>query len=47
MKIIVISGGGRGSSLDYLAVAKRCGAVATLAKPFAEQELGVAMAEAL
>jgi two-component system, chemotaxis family, chemotaxis protein CheY len=38
-KIIAMSGGGRLGPVDYLAVAKRLGAVSTLAKPFSQQEL--------
>jgi CheY-like chemotaxis protein len=39
VKIIAISGGGRGSSADYLNFAKKFGAAATLAKPFSRDEL--------
>jgi CheY-like chemotaxis protein len=39
LKIIAISGGGRGGKLDFLQIAKEFGAVATLAKPFRKQEL--------
>jgi len=39
LKIIAISGGGRGGKLDFLQIAKEFGAAATLAKPFRKQEL--------
>jgi len=39
IKIIAISGGGRIGATDYLSVASKIGADATLAKPFRNQEL--------
>jgi CheY-like chemotaxis protein len=39
MKIIVISGGGRGKDADYLGIAKLLGASAVLAKPFSTDAL--------
>lgn len=39
MKIIGMSGGGRGTPSDYLALAQNFGAVATLEKPFEAEEL--------
>ena len=39
LKILAISGGGRASGDDFLALAKRFGANATLVKPFGVQEL--------
>ena len=39
IKIIAMSGGGRGTTLDYLQIAKRCGAHRTLAKPFEREEI--------
>ena len=39
MKIIAISGGGRGTSGTYLAVAEKFGAHRTLSKPFGREEL--------
>lgn len=39
LRVIAISGGGRLSSADYLHMAKRLGAVATLEKPFEREEL--------
>jgi DNA-binding response OmpR family regulator len=39
-KVIVMSGGGRGSAGDYLALATLFGADATLPKPFSATELG-------
>jgi CheY-like chemotaxis protein len=38
-KIVAISGGGRNGPDDYLHLAKKLGAVCTLAKPFSQQEL--------
>lgn len=43
VKIIAMSGGGRGSASDYLKIAKLMGAAIALAKPFSDQ----AMAEAI
>lgn len=39
MKVIVISGGGRISIMNYLDIAKKLGADGVLAKPFSSQEL--------
>jgi len=39
LKIIAMSGGGRGSGLDYLVMARQLGADRVLAKPFSNQEL--------
>lgn len=39
LPIIAISGGGRGTAKDYLQMAKRFGARATLAKPFSSTDL--------
>lgn len=38
-KIIAISGGGRLNAKDYLGIAQKLGAAATLAKPFSGSEL--------
>ncbi len=39
LKIIAMSGGGRGDAADYLDMAAALGAVATLQKPFSSQQL--------
>jgi hypothetical protein len=39
IKIIAMSGGGRGSATGYLAIARFQGAALTLSKPFSRQEL--------
>jgi len=39
LKIIAMSGGGRGSSKDYLEVARKFGATEVLNKPFSNREL--------
>ena len=39
LKIIAMSGGGRGSATDYLEMAAMLGAAATLSKPFTHQQL--------
>lgn len=39
LKVIAMSGGGRGSAADYLDMAKMLGAAATLPKPFTQKEL--------
>lgn len=44
VKIIAMSGGGRGSAKDYLVIAKRLGAAHTLNKPFTNEELAGAIA---
>jgi CheY-like chemotaxis protein len=46
-KVIAMSGGGRGSSEQYLELAAAFGAIATLAKPFELEELTDAVAKAL
>ena len=47
LPIIAMSGGGRGSSADYLEMAAMLGARKTLAKPFSTQELLDAVSEVL
>ncbi len=47
VKIIAISGGGRGGSEEYLAIAGKMGAETTLAKPFMRKELLKAVRELL
>lgn len=47
VKIIAISGGGRGSAADYLHMAKKLGAATVLAKPFASEALMAAVNELL
>ena len=47
MKIIAMSGGGRGDAKDYLIVAQKLGAAKTLAKPFSGKELVEAVASVL
>ena len=47
LKIIAMSGGGRGDAKDYLAIAKVLGASQVLAKPFSGQELLQAVSAAL
>jgi DNA-binding NtrC family response regulator len=39
LKVLAMSGGGRGGISTYLSTAKNIGAAATLAKPFRKQEL--------
>src|SRR5258708_3808724 len=39
LKVIAMSGGGRGSAADYLEMATMLGAAATLPKPFTHKEL--------
>jgi CheY-like chemotaxis protein len=39
MKILAISGGGKGESKNYLTIARSVGANSTLGKPFVKQEL--------
>jgi len=39
IKILAISGGGKGGTLNYLTIAKGMGADSTLGKPFVKQEL--------
>jgi len=45
LKIIAMSGGGRGTAYDYLKIASRMGADKTLAKPFTKAELVLAIGE--
>ena len=47
VKIIAISGGGQRGNLDFLAVAQQLGALRTLRKPFAMQELRTAVEDVL
>ena len=47
VKIIAISGGGRGRSQDYLKIAKVLGAQRVLAKPFSHSEILEAISEVL
>ena len=47
VRIIAMSGGGRGSAMDYLKVAKHLGAARVLAKPFTDQDLAAAIKGAL
>ena len=47
LKIIAISGGGRGKSIDYLKLAKQAGADKALPKPFSNEELLSAVNECL
>jgi DNA-binding response OmpR family regulator len=46
-KIVAMSGGGRGTAEDYLALAKKFGATATLEKPFQLDELNATIAKVL
>ena len=39
LKVIAISGGGRLNAKDYLSIAQKLGAAATLAKPFSGSDL--------
>jgi len=45
LKVLAISGGGKGNAQDYLYIAKGIGADSTLKKPFISQELLVAVQE--
>src|SRR3990172_11204918 len=45
VKIVAISGGGRTGVADYLALAKKFGADATLSKPFSRDELLAALSD--
>ncbi len=45
LKIIAISGGGRGSAYDYLKIASKMGADKTLAKPFTKADITLAIGE--
>jgi len=47
VKIIAMSGGGRGDSQDYLKLAHQFGALRTLSKPFSGEEILTAVAEVL
>jgi YesN/AraC family two-component response regulator len=44
LKVIAMSGGGRGQADDYLRIARRLGAVQTLSKPFSTSEMAAAIA---
>jgi CheY-like chemotaxis protein len=46
-KIVAMSGGGRGTAEDYLALAKKFGAAATLEKPFQLEALNATIAKVL
>ena len=39
VKILAVSGGGRGSAMDYLKIAERMGAHGSIPKPFTREEL--------
>ncbi len=43
VKIIAMSGGGRGNASDYLKIAKKMGAACTLDKPFSADALAAAI----
>jgi DNA-binding response OmpR family regulator len=45
IKIIAMSGGGRGSAANYLKIAKMMGADRVMTKPFSYQELAAAIAQ--
>lgn len=45
VKIIAMSGGGRGSGIDYLKVAKKMGVALTLNKPFSSEAMAAAIKE--
>ncbi len=45
MKIIAMSGGGRGNAYDYLKIASKMGAARSLAKPFTKAEIIQAIRE--
>lgn len=45
--VIAMSGGGRVSATDYLVMAQKLGASATLAKPFSQDELFAAITRSL
>ena len=47
IKILAMSGGGKGNAMDYLRMAKGMGADLTLRKPFIKQELLKAVQEIL
>lgn len=47
LKIIAMSGGGRGNAADYLPLAGLLGASRTMAKPFSHEELERAVKEVL
>jgi DNA-binding response OmpR family regulator len=47
VKIIAMSGGGRGDLVDYLKVAKQMGAARALNKPFSYEALAAAIAEVM
>lgn len=47
LKIIAMSGGGRGDAFDYLKIARLMGAASTLQKPFSNEALATAIATVL
>lgn len=47
LKIIAMSGGGRGNAADYLPLAGLLGATRTMAKPFSHEELARTVKEVL
>lgn len=47
VKIIAMSGGGRVTAADYLQLAKKLGAIRTLAKPFTNEALRATIAATL
>lgn len=47
VKVIAISGGGRLNARDYLSIAQKLGAAATLAKPFSGAELAATVERVL
>ncbi|HXV73108.1 MAG TPA: response regulator, partial [Sphingomonadales bacterium] len=47
IKVIAISGGGRKGSMDFLEVAEKVGASATIAKPFEPDDLVAAVKKCL
>ncbi len=46
IKVVAMSGGGRGRAENYLKMAQQMGAKATLEKPFSNEELAAALAKA-
>ena len=47
LRIIAMSGGGRASTVDYLKIARRLGAMHTLEKPFSYEQLNAAVAKVM